>query len=116
MALARTDLSAVVQIGAATTTAVYTVGAAQTAFVKSLLIFNLSQTSTQDVQVHVVPNAGTVSTTTSIERLGIGTDDTFFFEPAYPVVMRNNGDCLKIQNEGNVTNAINVLVTGDLEI
>ena len=120
MALARTDLSAVVQIGAATTTAVYTVGAAQTAFVKSLLIFNLDRTTSQDVRIHVVPNsggsAGTSGTTTSVARLGIGTDDTFFFEPAYPVVMRNNGDCLKIQNEGNVTNAINVLVTGDLEI
>ena len=116
MALARTDLSAVVQIGAATTTAVYTVGAAQTAFIKSLLIFNLSQTSTQDVQVHVVPNAGTVSTTTSIARLGIGTDDTFFFEPAYPIVLRTTGDTLRVQNEGTVVDSINVLVNGDIEV
>ena len=120
MALARTDLSAVVQIGAATTTAVYTVGAAQTAFIKSLLIFNLSQSSSQDVQVHVVPNsggsAGTSATTTSIARIGIGTDDTFFFEPAYPIVIRSNGDSVQVQNEGTVVNSINVLVNGDIEV
>ena len=116
MALARTDLSAVVQIGAATTTAVYTVGAAQTAFVKSLLIFNLNRSDSQDVQVHVVPNAGTVSTTTSIARIGIGTDDTFFFEPAYPIVIRSNGDSIQVQNEGSVTNSINLLVNGDIEV
>ena len=116
MALARTDLSAVVQIGAATTTAVYTVGAAQTAFVKSLLIFNLNRSDSQDVQVHVVPNVGTVSTTTSIARIGIGTDDTFFFEPAYPIVLRTTGDTLRVQNEGTVVDSINVLVNGDIEV
>ena len=120
MALARTDLSAVVQIGAATTTAVYTVGAAQTAFIKSLLIFNLAQDDSQNVQVHVVPNsggsAGTVSTTTSLARIGIGTDDTFFFEPAYPIVLRTTGDTLRVQNEGTVVDSINVLVNGDIEV
>ena len=120
MALARTDLSAVVQIGAATTTAVYTVGAAQTAFVKSLLIFNLDRSNSQDVRIHVVPNsggsAGTSGTTTSVARLGIGTDDTFFFEPAYPIVLRSNGDSIQVENEGTVTNSINVLVNGDIEV
>ena len=43
MALARTDLSAVVPIGAAVSTAVYTVGAAQTVFIKSVLIHSLDQ-------------------------------------------------------------------------
>jgi len=116
MALARTDLSAVVPIGAATSTAVYTVGAGQTVFIKSLLIHNLDQDNSQNVSIHVVPNAGIALTTNQIARIGVGTDDTFFFEPAYPIVMRTNGQTLRIWNEGTVTNSINVLVNGDIEV
>ena len=120
MALARTDLVAVKQVGAATTSVIYTVGAAQTTFIKSVLLFNLARDYSQDVQIHIVPNAGgsagTVSTTTSIARIGVGTDDTMFFEPAYPIVLRSNGDTLQVQNEGAVTNSINVYVTGDIEV
>ena len=120
MALARTDLSPVVQVGAASTVGIVTVGSAQTCYIKSVMIHNLSQTGSQNVDIHIVPNnsgnVGSSSSTTQIARLGIGTDDTFFFEPAYPVVIRSNGDCLKIQNEGSTTDAINVLVTGDIEV
>ena len=77
--------------------------------------------SSVNIDLYVVPNsggsAGSASSTTQIARLGIGTDDTFFFEPAYPVVIRNNGDTLQIQNEATaITNAINVLVTGDIDL
>ena len=116
MALARTDLSAVVPIGAATSTAVYTVGAAQTAFIKSVLIHSLDQISSQNVSIHVVPNAGIALTTNQIARIGLGTDDTFFFEPAYPIVLRENGEKMIVWNEGTVTNSINVLVNGDIEV
>ena len=120
MALARTDLTPVYQVGAASTVGVVTVGSAQTCYIKSIMIHNLSQSSPQNVDIHIVPNssgsAGSSSSTTQIARLGIGTDDTFFFEPAYPVVIRNNGDTLQIQNEGSTVDSINVLVTGDLEI
>ena len=120
MALARTDLTPVYQVGSASTVGVVTVGSAQTCYIKSIMIHNLDGTTVQNTKIHVVPNsggsAGSASSTTQIARLGIGTDDTFFFEPAYPVVIRNDGDTLQIQNEGTTTNAINVLVTGDLEI
>ncbi len=116
MALARTDLSAVVPIGAAVSTAVYTVGAAQTVFIKSVLIHSLDQNSSQNVSIHVVPNAGIALTTNQIARIGIGTDDTFFFEPAYPIVLRENGEKMIVWNEGTVTNSINVLVNGDIEV
>ena len=121
MALARTDLTPVYQVGAASTVGVVTVGSAQTCYIKSIMIHNLSQSSPQNVDIHIVPNSsgsvGSSSSTTQIARLGIGTDDTFFFEPAYPIVMRNNGDTLQIQNEGlAVTNSVNVLVTGDIEV
>ena len=116
MALARTDLSAVVPIGAAVSTAVYTGGAAQTVFIKSVLIHSLDQNSSQNVSIHVVPNAGIALTTNQIARIGLGTDDTFFFEPAYPIVLRENGEKMIVWNEGTVTNSINVLVNGDIEV
>ena len=116
MALARPDLSAVVPIGAAVSTAVYTVGAAQTVFIKSVLIHSLDQNSSQNVSINVVPNAGIALTTNQIARIGLGTDDTFFFEPAYPIVLRENGEKMIVWNEGTVTNSINVLVNGDIEV
>ena len=121
MALARTDLTPVYQVGAASTVGVVTVGSAQTCYIKSIMIHNLDQSGVQNVDIHVVPNssgsAGSSSSTTQIARIGVGTDDTFFFEPAYPIVMRNNGDTLQIQNEAlTVTNSVNVLVTGDIEV
>ena len=119
MALARGNLGNVTVVSAGTSTAVYTVGSAKTAYVKAVLLHNLSQDNSQNVRIHVVPNsggsAGSATSTTQVARVGVGTDDTFFFEPAYPIVLRNNGDTLQIQNEGSTTDSINVLVTGDLE-
>ena len=119
MALARTDLTPVYQVGAATTVGVVTVGSGQTVFIKSVLIHNLNLSTDQNVKVHVVPNssgsAGCSSSIIQIASVGVATADTFFFEPAYPIVLRNNGDTLQIQNEGSTTDSINVLVTGDLE-
>ena len=94
----------------------YTVGAAQTVFIKSVLIHSLDQNSSQNVSIHVVPNAGIALTTNQIARIGLGTDDTFFFEPAYPIVLRENGEKMIVWNEGTVTNSINVLVNGDIEV
>jgi hypothetical protein len=120
MALNRGNLGFTTQIGAGVTAAVYTVGSAQTAYIKSVLLYNLSPTGTQNVQLHVVQNSGgssgTANTTTRIARIGISTDDTFFFEPAYPITLRNNGDTLQVYNEGNISNSINVLVLGDKEV
>jgi hypothetical protein len=120
MALNRGNLGFTTQIGAGVTAAVYTVGSAQTAYIKSVLLYNLSPSSTQNVQLHVVQNsggsAGTANTTTRIARIGISTDDTFFFEPAYPITLRSNGDTLQVYNEGVTANSINVLVLGDKEV
>ena len=120
MALNRGNLGFTTQIGAGVTAAVYTVGSAQTAYIKSVLLHNLDQTNIQNVQVHVVENsggsAGTANTTTQIARIGISTNDSFFFEPAYPITLTSNGDTLQVYNEGFVANSINVLVLGDKEV
>jgi len=120
MALNRGNLGFTTQIGAGVTAAVYTVGSAQTAYIKSVLLHNLDGTGIQNAVIHVVQNsggsAGTANTTTQIARIGISTNDSFFFEPAYPITLTSNGDTLQVYNEGFVANSINVLVLGDKEV
>ena len=118
MALAQGNLGNITQVAAATTTAVVTVGSAKTVYVRALEVHSLDPTNTANVQVHVVPNnggsAGTASSTTRIARLGISTEDTYFFENAYPITLTANGDSIQIYNE-NTNDAVNVLVLGDKE-
>ena len=125
MALARTDLTpGPRQIGAGVTVGICTVravsGVAQTIYLKSLMIHNLDAANTQNVNVHFVHNScGIVVIETSVtqfSRLGIGTDDTFFLEPAYPITLTKTGDSIQVQNEGSATNSINVVATGDIEV
>ena len=119
MALARGNLGNVTVVGAGTSTAVYTVGSAKTAYVKAVLLHNLSQDNSQNVRIHVVPNsggsAGSATSTTQVARVGVGTDDTFFFEPAYPITLVSNGDTIQVENEGSTVAALNVIVLGDKE-
>ena len=117
MALAQGNLGNITQVAAATTTAVVTVGSAKTVYVRALEIHSLDVSNTANVQVHVVPNsggsAGTASSVTRIARLGISTEDTYFFENAYPITLTSNGDSIQIYNESS--DAVNVLVLGDKE-
>lgn len=119
MALAQTSLGNITAVEAGQTTAVYTVGSAQTTYVRSLLLYNQSDTDIQTATVHVVPNsggsAGTAVTGTRIARIGISTDDTYFFECAYPITLTANGDTIQVNN-GGTDAAINVLVLGDREV
>ena len=118
MALAQVGLGSITQVAAATTAAVYTVGSAKTAYIRALEIHSLDASNTANVSVHVVPNsggsAGTASSVTRIARLGISTEDTYFFENAYPITLNSNGDTIQIHNE-NTSDAVNVLVLGDKE-
>ena len=118
MALAQVGLGSITQVAAATTTAVYTVGSAKTAYIRALEIHSLDPSNTAIVEVHIVPNsggsAGTASSITKIARLGISTEDTYFFENAYPITLTSNGDSIQVYNE-NTADAVNVLVLGDRE-
>ena len=128
MALARTDLTAVTQVGQATTSVIVTCaaqgGVAQTCYIKSIMIYNPDFDHLQNVDIHIVPNsggsAGSVSTVTRIARIGIQTSDTFFFEPSYPIVLTKAGDTLQIGNQGDESgladNSINVYATGDIDL
>lgn len=118
MALAQVGLGSITQVAAATTAPVYTVGSAQTCYIRSLVLYNRDYNNTANVEVHVVPNSGgstgTANSITQIATLGISTADTYFFECAYPITLSANGDSIQIYNE-NTSDAINVLVLGDRE-
>ena len=119
MALKRVGLGSIFQVGNGTTQVVYSVGSAKTAYIRALEIHSLDESNIANVQVHIVPatgagGVGTASSITRIARLGISTDDTYFFENAYPITLTSNGDSVQIYNE-NSANAINVLVLGDRE-
>ena len=96
-----------------------TVGSAKTVYVRALEIHSLDASNTANVQVHVIPaqgggSIGTPATNTRIARLGISTEDTYFFENAYPITLTSNGDSIQIYNE-NANDAVNVLILGDKE-
>ena len=119
MALAQVGLGSITQVAAGTTASVYTVGSAKTAYIRALEIHNLDTDYTANVEVHVVPvasggSAGSATSITRIARLGISTEDTYFFENAYPITLNSNNDTIQIYNE-NTNDAINVLVLGDRE-
>ena len=118
MALAQVGLGTITQVAAATTAAVVTVGSGKTVYVRALEIHSLDSSNTANVQVHVVPNsggsAGTATSITRIARLGISTEDTYFFENAYPITLNDTGDAILVYNE-NANDAVNVLVLGDKE-
>jgi hypothetical protein len=119
MALAQVGLGSITQVPANHTRSVYTVGSAKTAYIRAFEIHSLDSTNKATVQVHIVPTQGsgvigTASTITRIARLGISTEDTYFFENAYPITLNNNGDSIQVYNE-NTADAVNVLVLGDRE-
>jgi len=120
MALAKGNLGNVTAVGAGSSTACYTVGSGKTAYIKSVLLHNLDQSNIQNARIHVVPNnggsVGSATSTTQVARIGVGTDDTFFFEPAYPISLTATNDTLVVENEGSAaTAALNVIVLGDKE-
>ena len=119
MALAQVGLGSITQISAGSTQVVYSVGSAKTAYIRALEIHSLDASNSANVQIHIVPTTGggvvgTASTITRIARLGISTEDTYFFENAYPITLNNNGDAILVYNE-NSSNSVNVLVLGDRE-
>ena len=118
MALAQTSLGNITQIAAGAAASVYTVGSAQTAHIRSFIIHSLDDSDVANVKIHVVPNSsgnpGTAASSNQIARLGISTEDTYFFENAYPITLNDTGDSIQVYNE-NSADAVNVLVLGDKE-
>ena len=120
MPLSQAGLGTVTWVSAGTSEACYTVGSAKTAYIRSVLIHALDQSNVTNCTVHVVPNtggsyvAGTATSLTQIAKIGVGTDDTYFLELAYPLTLSSNGDSLVVDNKG--AEGLNVVVLGDKEL
>ena len=120
MALAQVGLGTVTIVSAGTSEACYTVGSAKTAYIRSVLLHSLNPSITQISTVHIVPNSGgsyvtgTATSLNQIAKIGLGTDDTYFLELAYPITLSSNGDSLVVDNKG--AEGLNVVVLGDKEL
>ena len=118
MALDKLGLGDVTQVAANSTGTVYTVASSKTAFIRSIIIHNLDGSSTTNVKVHVVPNsggsAGTAAAANRILNINLEATDTYFAEFAFPITLSDNNDTIQVQN-GNASNALNVLILGDTE-
>jgi hypothetical protein len=129
MALAKSNLGFPIVVAAGSTVAICTVGLAKTTYIRSIVIYNstVGTSSTdlsQQAQIYMVPNnsnnVGTATDGNRIARISLVANDTFFYEPQYPITLQNNGDSIQVFNEGTfnlgaATNPINVLVLGDRE-
>jgi hypothetical protein len=118
MALAKVGLTTVTRVGTSTTSTVYTVGSAKTAYIRSVVIHNIDSSVTSIVKIHIVSvsggSVGTASSLNQLAQLSIQPVDTYFFELAYPITLSTNNDTIQIANTSTTT-AINVLILGDRE-
>ena len=118
MALAKVGLTTVTRVGTSTTSTVYTVGSAKTAYIRSVVVHNVDSTNSSTVKIHIVPasgaSAGTASTFNQLAQLTIQPVDTYFFELAYPITLASDNDTIRVYNS-STTDAVNVLILGDKE-
>ena len=126
MALNRVSLGFPVAVSAATTSTVYTNPSSTKSFVRCIIVHNASidTTTTTDMQmqIYVVAAAGgsvgTAAAADRIARVNLAANDTFFFEPQYPITLTSANDSIQVYNEGTnnsgaSSNNINVMVLGD---
>ena len=92
---------------AATAGAIYTVGAATTANVKTIVLFNAGS-GTNTVKLYAVPNSGgSVGTAAAANQFfeeAIAPKTTIEFSPAFPIVYSAQNDTI----QGSATNATQV--------
>ena len=118
MALAQTTLGDITQIQSNSTGTVLTVANDKPVYIRSLLLHGLDDANTNEVEIHVVPNnggsVGTASSVNRIAKVGLSTNDTYFFECAYPITLVSNNDTVQVVNADGVS-GVNVIVLGDKE-
>ena len=112
------SLSSVASAGSAT----YTCPASKNAYIRSIIVCNVTNASStavntgnpNTVSIHFVDSGGTASDSNRIARFSIVADDTFFFEPEYPITL-DAGDFITVKNERSPgSNSITVTFCGDV--
>lgn len=93
--------------------AIYTVGAATTAQIKTIVFFNGGE-QTNTVAVYLVPNnataVGTAAISNQVLNIALASGDTFEFSPAYPVTYSAQND--SIQASATNANEVSYFVMG----
>jgi len=119
MAFAKVGLGTVTRVALGTTSTVYTVSSAKTAYIRSIIVHNIDTVNSSTVKIHIVPNSGgsvgTASSINQLAQLSIQPTDTYFFELAYPITLASNNDTIQVHNS-STTDAVNVLILGDKEV
>ena len=119
MALERGKLSNVVQVAAGTTTGIATCASSKKVYIKSIICHQSGGgIATATGQVYLTPAGVTTSSNTRIFDINIARGETVLLEPAYPIVLGENGDTLAV-GTGNFTGIaathVNFIITGDKE-
>jgi hypothetical protein len=98
---------------AATAGAIYTVGAATTARVKTIILFNAGSAANL-VKLYAVPNAsgavGTAAAANQFYEQSIPSKTTVEFSPAFPLEYSAQNDT--IQGQAAIANNVTYLVNG----
>lgn len=120
MGLSKAGLGAIVTVAADTSANITgtVVASNKQRYIRGLLIFNTSSSTSQTCEIHVVPNDGSGGTGTAafgnkIGKLTLTPADTAFFEFPYPLTLTSTGDCIQVVNDSGST--VNVLPIGDVE-
>ena len=118
MAFAKVGLGTITRVALGTTSTVYTVGSAKTAYIRSIIVHNIDTVNSSTVKIHIVPNSsgsvGAASSINQLAQLSIQPTDTYFFELAYPITLASDNDAIRVFNSSS-TDAVNVLILGDRE-
>jgi len=115
MALSRTRLTDnVINVALGSTVGLVTVTNNKKVFVKSIIAFNKDGTNEARAQIYYVPNGDSSSENNMIANVSLGTSETVFFEPIYPITLTTTGDSIRVGCGG--TGPINILINGDKEV
>ena len=119
MALERGKLSNVVQVAAGTTTGIATCASSKKVYIKSIICHASGNgIGTATGQVYLTPTGVTTGPNTRIFDVDINAGETVLLEPAYPIVLGENGDTLAVGTgnfAGVAATHVNFIITGDKE-
>ncbi len=119
MALNRGKLSDVHQVGAGATVGIVTVVSDKKIYVKSIICHAAGTgINTGTAQVYYCPSGITSGPTNKIFDVDVNAGETVLLEPAYPIVLGENGDTLAVGTgnfAGIAATHVNFIITGDKE-
>ena len=104
----------VVNVAAGNTSDVVTCASNKNVYVKSIIVHNVSTSTTCRGQVYYVPNGGAVSDNTRIFSVSLEPEETAFLEPSYPITLTTTGD--KISVGSTLGLQVNYFFNGDKEV